>query len=649
MTDKKIIMAGLANNKTSLGEVFRRYVDCFKTFSNPDVFDLQPFTKNEEFKLDIFPQYSGPINHDVKYFHSTFNLYRKIKENTKPFPRNPDVKKIGYFVWESSELHNQDAEVLKDFDEIWTASNYCRDIFSQYIDSNKIYIINHPLNHPIKKYKKYKKFTILIIGSLMSSDERKNISTNLKAASIIQQKNPEVDIIFKTWSTSDYERDEIKKLSTLGNIRVIDEFYEPQKVEELISKCHVVLSLHRSEGYGLTLAEAVINDTVPICTGYSGIRDFIFDKNLLIDYKLIPVSNSFFKGEWAEPNFDDAVDKIQNVLGDYENQLSLLQKSKQTLLENNNNFSVSHEIKKRIYSDMDWSNSSTELILHSNSLDKEFKGGIFNPAFIKNKNKNYLLCRAETVPELYRKNPFTGKTPPVLVELDKDLKTIKNYKQIDIENYQENIKLEDFRSFYYNDKSLISCTYIDNKNIKTAVCELDVKTKTIKNISIPDLLNFEINKTEKNWSYFEKDGELYLIYSLNPYILFKKINDFSFEKVYELDYNITFNSNLVSNSINPFLYNEHYFHIVHTNTGRKTYKHYPVLINKDTLKPEYYSDIPMFEKDNCYGSYNKVLYLTDYNINTDKITFFFGEGDACVSKKTMKLEELKNINWKSYE
>jgi hypothetical protein len=63
MNNKKIIMAGLANNKTSLGEVFRRYVDCFKTFSKPDVFDLQPFTKNQEFKLEILNATQYPILH----------------------------------------------------------------------------------------------------------------------------------------------------------------------------------------------------------------------------------------------------------------------------------------------------------------------------------------------------------------------------------------------------------------------------------------------------------------------------------------------------------------------------------------------------------------------------------------------------------
>ena len=637
-------MAGLANNKTSLGEVFRRYVDCFKTFSKPDVFDLQQFTKNEEFKLDLFPQYNGPIDHDVKYFHSTFNLYRAIKNKTKQIPIDSSVKKIGYFVWESSELHSQDAEVLKDFDEIWTASHYCRDIFSQYIDSKNIHIINHPLNHPLKKYEKFNKFTLLIIGSLMSSDDRKNISTNLKAASIIQEKNPDVDVIFKTWTTSDWERDEIKKLCS-SKVKVIDEFYGPEKVEELIGKCHVVVSLHRSEGYGLTLAEAIINDTVPVCTGYSGNIDFLTNKNLLVDYKLISVNNDFFKGQWAEPNFDDAISKIQNVLDNYN--LEILKTDKENLLHNNNNFSVSHQIKKRIFHEVDWNTDYTELLLHSNSLDKEFKGGLFNPAFLKNKNKNYLLCRAESVPELYRKSPFVGKTNPILVEIGKDLKTIKSYKEINIENYDENTKLEDFRSFQYKDKTLLSCTYINDKNIKTAVCELDFKNKLLKNIRVPNLLNFNTKRTEKNWSYFEKDGELYMLYSLNPYILFKKTSDFDFQKVYELKSNFSFGYNVyVANSINPFRYDNYYLHIVHINTGKKSYKHFPILLNKDSLLPEFYSDIPIFYKNNCYGTYKNVLYLTDYVVNTEEITFFFGEGDACVSKKSILLDDIKNINWR---
>lgn len=349
MNDKKIIMAGLANNKTSLGEVFRRYVDCFKTFSKPDVFDLQPFTKNQEFKLDLFPQYTGPINHDIKYFHSTFNLYRAIKEKTKPFPRSSDVKKIGYFVWESSELHNQDAEVLKDFDEIWTASNYCKDIFSQYIDSNLIKVVPHPIPIPAKLPKKYKNFTILIMGNISSNVDRKNIVGNLEVAKIIKQKYKEVNVIFKTFTGSDKERDLLKQIIGDFKIKVIDEYYSSEKVQDLIGKCHVILSLHRSEGFGLTLAEAMAIGTIPIATGYSGNVDFMKDNNSFsIDYKLVDVDVPHFKGQWAEPNKDDAVNKLDFYIKNNK-ELHSIQYNASKFINSNLSYSCISDLLKKHY------------------------------------------------------------------------------------------------------------------------------------------------------------------------------------------------------------------------------------------------------------------------------------------------------------
>lgn len=334
MTDKKIIMAGLANNKTSLGEVFRRYVDCFKTFSKPDIFDLNQFTKNEEFKLDLFPQYTGPINHDVKYFHSTFNLYRAIKEKTTQIPRSSSVKKIGYFVWESSELHSEDAEVLKDFDEIWTASNYCKDIFSQYIDSSLIKVIPHPIPIPAKLPKKYKNFTILIMGNISSNVDRKNIVGNLEVAKIIKEKYKDVNVIFKTMTGSDNERNLLKQIVGNSKIKVIDEYYSSEKVQDLIGKCHVLLSLHRSEGFGLTLAEAMAVGTVPIATGYSGNTDFMKDVDFLVDYKLLDVDIPYFKGQWADANMDDAIDKIIKFLKQSTDQYNCILEIKDNITNN---------------------------------------------------------------------------------------------------------------------------------------------------------------------------------------------------------------------------------------------------------------------------------------------------------------------------
>lgn len=307
-----IIMAGLANSKTSLGEVFRRYIECFSDFSKPDIFDLTSFTHDKELFYEYYKQYNGPINHNIKYFHLTFNLYKNIKINTKPIINN--TKKIGYFVWESNELYKEDSKVFDDFDEIWTASNYCKDVFSQYINSNKIRIIPHPIPEKKETYEKFKNFTILIIANISSNIDRKNIEGNLYVANILKQKYKNIKIIFKTLTASDKERTLLKNITYNQDLDIIDAYYSSKEMRELISKCHVVLSLHRSEGFGLTLAEAQSMDTIPVATNYSGNTDFMKDSDHLINYKLIDISNSYFKGQWADPDVDDAVSKLENII-----------------------------------------------------------------------------------------------------------------------------------------------------------------------------------------------------------------------------------------------------------------------------------------------------------------------------------------------
>jgi len=309
-----IILAGLANNKTSLGEVFRRYVECFKMFSTPDVFDLQMHRPPTEMTVDIYPPFQGVIDHDIKYIHTTFSNYNKLKAKTIKILPIKHQKKIGYFVWESSEMHEKDIQVFEDFDEIWTASNYCKDIFSQYTDNDKIKVVPHPIPVPEKLPKKYTNFTILIIGNISSNMDRKNIRSNLEVAKIIKQKYKNVNIIFKTFTTSNYERDLLKQIVGNSKIKVIDEYYTSKKVHDLIGKCHVLLSLHRSEGFGLTLAEAMAVNTIPIATGYSGNIDFMKDLDFLVDYKLVDVNVPFFKGQWAEPDMDDAISKIEKQI-----------------------------------------------------------------------------------------------------------------------------------------------------------------------------------------------------------------------------------------------------------------------------------------------------------------------------------------------
>ena len=82
-----------------------------------------------------------------------------------------------------------------------------------------------------------------------------------------------------------------------------------------------LVSLHRSEGLGLHLAEAMWLGTPTIATRYSGNLDFMDDSNsLLVDARLVPVTG----GEgvypstavWAEPDVDEAADAMRRLAGD---------------------------------------------------------------------------------------------------------------------------------------------------------------------------------------------------------------------------------------------------------------------------------------------------------------------------------------------
>ena len=90
----------------------------------------------------------------------------------------------------------------------------------------------------------------------------------------------------------------------------------------LIHCCDCYVSLHRSEGFGLTIAEAMLTGKPVIITGYSGNLDFTTAQNsLLVDYQLVPVQMNYIfqysKGEmWSDPDIEQAGDHMRKLVRD---------------------------------------------------------------------------------------------------------------------------------------------------------------------------------------------------------------------------------------------------------------------------------------------------------------------------------------------
>ncbi len=102
-------------------------------------------------------------------------------------------------------------------------------------------------------------------------------------------------------------------------IVVFDGFLEHEASVGLMMACDAFVSLHRSEGFGLGLAEAMYLGKPVIATGYSGNLDFMTPANSgLVRHRLVAVGpDDYLHGEgqrWAEPDTGHAAELMRRLV-----------------------------------------------------------------------------------------------------------------------------------------------------------------------------------------------------------------------------------------------------------------------------------------------------------------------------------------------
>jgi glycosyltransferase involved in cell wall biosynthesis len=113
----------------------------------------------------------------------------------------------------------------------------------------------------------------------------------------------------------------LKECQTDKRIQLITETLDRPEVLGLINACDAYVSLHRAEGFGRTLAEAMLLGKPVIATNYSGNVDFMSEKNTKsINYKLIPIGVNEYQwcdlidhATWASVEIADAACKLKMI------------------------------------------------------------------------------------------------------------------------------------------------------------------------------------------------------------------------------------------------------------------------------------------------------------------------------------------------
>ena len=102
-----------------------------------------------------------------------------------------------------------------------------------------------------------------------------------------------------------------------ANVEIIDAVWPYADVLALIAGSDVLISLHRSEGFGLTPAEALALGTPVLATAWSGVTDFLDDEvALMVPAGRTPVEDpqGLYAGQsWAEPDIGYAAQALAGL------------------------------------------------------------------------------------------------------------------------------------------------------------------------------------------------------------------------------------------------------------------------------------------------------------------------------------------------
>jgi len=359
-TQAGINISGYFKGEFGVAESARNFVFAIKSAGIPCVLNNINSTihRNNDNTFSKFEKENPyPINLTVVNADTSKMLYDTF--SSKYFR---DKYNIAVWAWELENFPSILASSFSYYDEIWTLSNFVANTISK---SSSIPVLKITCPVEIDEVKlvpdkekfglKKSDYVFLFIFDFQSVFERKNPLGLIEAFKKSFEKNENVKLVIKCINGSQFT-DQYKKLIQAceeQNIKLFEEHFEKDELLSLLASCDCYVSLHRSEGFGLTIAEAMLAKKPIIATEYGGNTDFMNSTNSYpVKYKLIKLEKDFGPYEkgnvWAEPDIEHASSLMKSV---FENQKMAEEKGIEAsnYIKNKMNYNVmGNEILKRV-------------------------------------------------------------------------------------------------------------------------------------------------------------------------------------------------------------------------------------------------------------------------------------------------------------
>ncbi len=252
---------------------------------------------------------------------------------------------VGYWFWEVATFPDRLVPAFDLVDEIWVATEFVADAIGSAPGSPMVRLMPYPLPEALAVAERDRLRTAFARAHMIP-DDRFVVSFSFDYDSVADRKNPWGAVasyrsafpdegialddgrvplfIVKAIGAERHPTDHDRLLHAIGgrtDVMLVERELDGDLQQGLFARSDAYLSLHRGEGLGLTIAEAMSAGCPVICTGYGGNMSFCTDESVfLVPHTMIdiPPATPVYAGcgQWAEPSVDGAAALLRLIAHD---------------------------------------------------------------------------------------------------------------------------------------------------------------------------------------------------------------------------------------------------------------------------------------------------------------------------------------------